>query len=81
MMVFLSLLNSKKEIPENVKKELFNKGILILGEPRFIISENGVWRVLFTIYSKEDLISVKKEQAEIEKKSNKRRNSVKRKYR
>lgn len=81
LMVSLVLLNDKKELPEKVRKELKNKGILILDNPRFLISSDGIWRVLFTIFDKSDLVKVKDEEAEIEKRNitNKRRKQFQRK--
>lgn len=80
-MVSLVLHNDKKEIPESIRKELRNKNILILDNPHFIIHNNGIWRVLFTIFDKSDLVKVKDEEAEIEKRNitNKRRKQFQRK--
>ena len=41
LMVALVLHNDKKELPEVIRKELKNKGILILDNPRFIIHNNS----------------------------------------
>ena len=81
LMVALVLHNDKKELPESIRKELRNKNILILDNPRFIIHNNGIWRAIFTIFDKSDLIKVKDEEAEIEKRNttNKRRKQFQRK--